>query len=162
MSGPDQPFRNPGGEQDPQWANPSAPGGPQAPWNYPGYPQGSPPPPYGYPPPGGPGGYAGPPQPWYPDPYDPYRAVAPTGTNPLAIASLVTSIMGFPLLFVCYIGIGGWIAGIVLGIVALGQIKQTRQNGSGLAVAGIAVGAAALLLTVIGLIVFFGMVAASA
>lgn len=150
MSGPDQPFPDPGGEQYPPWANPSSPGGPQAPWNYPGYPQGYPSAPGGYPPP------------WYPDPYGPYRAVAPTGTNPLAIASLVASIVGFPLLFVCYIGIGSWIAGIVLGIVALSQIKQTQQPGYGLAVAGIAVGAVALLLSVIGLIVFFGLVAASA
>ncbi|OBI50898.1 hypothetical protein A5707_00970 [Mycobacterium kyorinense] len=114
----------------------------------------------GYPPPGG--GPAGPPPPWYPDPYDPYRAAAPTGTNPLAIASLVASIVGFPLFLMCYIGVGGWIAGIVLGIVALGQIKQTQQNGYGLAVAGIAVGAVALVLSAIGLIVFFGLVAASA
>lgn len=152
----------PQGEPD----EPSQPG--QTPFGYPPpYPPtppqyGGPPPGYGQPYPGGPGGYAGPPPPWYPDPYDPYRAVRPTGTNPLAIASLVTSIMGFPLLFVCYIGIGGWIAGIVLGIVALGQIKQTQQDGYGLAVAGIAVGAGALLLAVIGLIVFFGLVAASA
>ena len=47
----------------------------------------------------------------------------------------------------------GWVdpVGIVLGIVALNQIKETRQGGHGLAIAGIAVGAASLI---IGLIWF--------
>lgn len=39
--------------------------------------------------------------------------------------------------------------GIVLGAVALNQIKQTRQEGYGLAVAGIVVGVATLLVSLI-------------
>ncbi len=62
----------------------------------------------------------------------------------MAIASLVASLAGF----LCWLGS---IAGIVLGIVALNQIKQTREQGHGLAVAGIAIGALSL---VVGLIFF--------
>lgn len=58
---------------------------------------------------------------------------APTGTNTLAIVSLVLSLLG-----VCC-GIGS-IIGIILGFVALGQIKKTGQNGSGMAKAGIIIG----------------------
>jgi hypothetical protein len=63
-------------------------------------------------------------------------------TNTLAIASLVSSFIGL----LC--GIGS-IVGIVLGAVALNQIKQTRQEGYGLAVAGIVVGVATLLVSLI-------------
>jgi hypothetical protein len=155
MTGPHQP--HPGG--DPWWNNPPPPVDPQAPVNYPDYPQPYPPPPppapYGYPGrppyPGGPIGYGGPPG----------YAYGP-GTNTLAIASLVSAIVGFPLLFACYVGVAGWIAGIVLGIIALNQIKQTHQNGHGLAVAGIAVGGIALFLAAIGAILFFTLVVAAA
>jgi hypothetical protein len=55
----------------------------------------------------------------------------------LAIASLIASVI-----WLC--GVGS-IAGIVLGVVALNQIKQTHEQGQGLAIAGIAVGAVTLL-----------------
>ena len=45
-------------------------------------------------------------------------------------------------------GIGS-IVGIVLGVLALNQIKETRQSGHGLAVAGIAVGIASLIISII-------------
>lgn len=65
--------------------------------------------------------------PGYPQPYG-----APAGTNGLAIASLVTGILGFlwitPLL------------AIVFGHIALSQIKRTRQGGRGLAIAGLILG----------------------
>ena len=51
----------------------------------------------------------------------------------MAIASLVASVVGL----LC--GIGS-IVGIVLGVLALSQIKQSPQGGYGLAVAGIVVG----------------------
>jgi hypothetical protein len=60
----------------------------------------------------------------------------------MAIASLVASIIGF----CCFIGS---IVGIVLGVVALNQIKQTREGGHGLAIAGIAVGALSLVISLI-------------
>lgn len=66
----------------------------------------------------------------------------PSGTNPLAIASLISSFTGL----LCCIGS---IVAIVLGVVALNQIKQTRQEGYGLAVAGIVVGIGSLLVFLI-------------
>jgi hypothetical protein len=56
----------------------------------------------------------------------------------LAIASLVASVI-----WLC--GIGS-IAGIVMGVIALNQVKHSGENGQGLAIAGIAVGAATLIL----------------
>lgn len=43
----------------------------------------------------------------------------------------------------------GSIVGIVLGIVSLNQIKQTNEQGHGLAVAGIVVGVITLLISVV-------------
>lgn len=137
-------FEAPPIEQQPRWSGYETPSMPQSPpaweprYSPPGYGQ-QPPQPYPeshygatYPPPPPPQGapYPG----WYgaPDP----------GTNNLAIASLVASVVGL----LC--GIGA-IVGIVLGVIALNQIKQTRQGGYGLAVAGIIVGIGTLLLSVI-------------
>jgi len=64
----------------------------------------------------------------------------------MAIASIVASCIGV----LC--GIGS-IVGIVLGVIALNQIKETRQGGHGLAIAGIAVGGVTLLINVIWTIV---------
>ncbi len=81
-----------------------------------------PPPPGGYgsapPPPGG-YGYQPPPQ--------------ATGTNRMAIASLVCSLFGW----LCIIG---GILGIIFGFLALNQIKQSGQGGRGMAIAGIVIG----------------------
>lgn len=71
----------------------------------------------------------------------------PVGTNGLAIASLVVSLAGG-----CFYSLGG-IVGIILGIVALNQIKQTGQEGRGLAIAGIAVGATFLAIFAVILVV---------
>jgi Domain of unknown function (DUF4190) len=117
------------------------------------------PPPYGqsYSPPGYPGGYGGPPG--YPGPYDPYQPYRDRSheTNGLATASLITSIvgglLGIPLSFVCFIGILIPIVGAGLGVAALGQIKRTRQQGRGLAIAGIAIGVTAAVLLVILVVV---------
>jgi len=103
------------------------------------YPQGPPQfagPPPGYGPPSYPGGYPG----GYYAPPD-YQVQA--GTNGLAIASLVSSFSGF---LCCVIGS---IVAIVLGVLALNQIKQTRQEGYGLAVAGIVIGVGTLLVFLI-------------
>ncbi|OBF81133.1 hypothetical protein A5791_05635 [Mycobacterium sp. 852002-51163_SCH5372311] len=86
---------------------------------------------YGYPPPA-PGGYG-------------YPQQGSAGTNSMAIASLVTSLVGW----MCIIGP---ILGLIFGFVALGQIKQTGQDGRGMAIAGIAISGA-----VIGLLVLIGI-----
>jgi hypothetical protein len=91
------------------------------------------------------GGYDQP----YPDPSDyPDRAGGggqQSGTNTLAIASLVASLIGV-------LGGIGAVVGIVLGAVALNQIKQTRQQGYGQAVTGIVVGVAAILINLVFLL----------
>ena len=93
--------------------------------------------PYPYPP------YAG-------DPYDPYRPLKPPGTNGKAIAALVSSLAGL-----VFCGLPS-IAGIVLGIIAMRETKRTGQDGFGLAVAGVAIGAVivALVLLYIMFMVF--------
>src|SRR5260370_36346625 len=70
-------------------------------------------------------------------------------TNGMAIASLVCSVVGA---FLC--GIGS-IVGIVLGVIALNQIKQTGQGGRGMALAGIIVGAVALVAGLIWVVIYF-------
>ena len=94
------------------------------------------------------GGY-GPPPPgaYYPPPdyrggWGPGQPVSRAGTNGLAIASLITSFAGF----LCCVGS---IVAIVLGTVALDQIKRTRQEGYGMAVAGIVLGVAGLVVALI-------------
>jgi hypothetical protein len=106
------------------------------------------PPPYGTPP-----AYWGPPTPYPgglpPVPYGP----PPPRTNPYAIASLVCSLAGL----VTGISV---IAGIVLGHIALNQIKQTGEEGRTLAIAGLAVGYGLLalgILFVIGIIFFMAL-----
>ena len=84
----------------------------------------------------------------FPSPYEAKRgyghqeAMQP-GMNGLAIASLISSFVG---VFCCI----GAIVAIVLGTIALGQIKRTRQDGYALAVAGIVIGIATLI---VGLVV---------
>jgi len=111
----------------------------------PGYPPAPPYPPAGYGPPPYPGGYY--PTPDYPGGYGPPAAMQP-GTNGLAIASLISSFAG---LF-CFIGS---IAGIVLGTIALEQIKRDPRDGYGLAVTGIVIGVAGLVVTLV--VVIFAM-----
>ncbi len=112
------------GYGQPGYTDPAAYPGPQYGASYP-------PPPQQY---GAPGGYG-------------YPAAPKSGTNGLAIGALVASLVGF---IPCFWGVPSLI-GIVLGIVAMNQIKQNQQEGYGLAVAGVAVGAASLI---VGFIMF--------
>jgi hypothetical protein len=75
-------------------------------------------------------------------------------TNGLAIASLVSSIAG---LATC--GIGS-IVGVVLGHIAVGQVKRSGEEGRGLAIAGLAVGYGVLALVL--LYILFLVIIASA
>jgi hypothetical protein len=113
-----------------------------------GYPPQPPyqPPPAGYPPqPPYQSGYPGAPFPGG------YGAPQPR-TNPMAIGSLVASILGVPLFFACFTGAIAAIAGIVLGIVALNQIKQSGEQGRSFAIAGIVVGGVVLAFNLLFLI----------
>ena len=140
---------------------PHPPVDPRAPVNYPEFappypPQPPPGPPYGYPPspPGGPFGYGGPPP--YPGSYDPYQVYQDSSyqTNGLAIASLITALAGIPLAFVCLLGLPAAIVGVILGAVALTQIKQTNQRGRGFAIAGIVIGSILTALLLVLLLLF--------
>lgn len=92
-------------------------------------PYGPVPPQFGAPPYGTPAGYP-------PPPYTYGYGYAPQqgGTNGMAIAAMVCGICGFACL------VPG-LVGIILGIVALPQIKRSGQSGRGMAIAGIVVGA---------------------
>ncbi len=83
----------------------------------------------------------------------------------MATASLVTSIagliLGIPLTIFCYVGLLIPIVGVVLGIVALNQIKRTDQPGRGLAIAGISVGGFAIALDLLLTVIFFVIIAKS-
>lgn len=124
----------------------------------PGYPPPPPPPPYGTPPQG-----YGPPPPGYGPPppgYGPAGYPAPgyggaygapgQKVNSMAIGSLVASVIGV-VPFLC--GIAS-IVGVVLGIIALNQIKTSGEGGRGMAIAGIAIGAVTFLISVITGIAF--------
>jgi hypothetical protein len=131
---PPPPYHGPPGYGAPSYPPPPQYGTP---------PYGAPAP--GYPPP--PPGY-GPPPTGYPAPdYSIYGPPAQK-TNMMAIWSLVASLVGF----LCWIGS---VVGIVLGIVAMNQIKQTREEGHGLAIAGIAIGAVSLIVGFIFMVVAF-------
>lgn len=134
---------------------------PAPPADYPPPSGGYPPPAGGYPPPYPPaypapypgvaGGY--PPYPGY-HPYDPYGQNKPQGTNGKAIAALVTAVGG---LLLC--GLPS-IAGIILGIIAMRETKQTGQDGYGLALAGLIIGSAVVVFGIL-YIVFIVIVAAN-
>ena len=103
---------------------------------------GYPPPPQesgGFPPPPG---LAPPPEYGYPYPVGYGYPTQQAGTNSLAVYSLVASVVGL----LC--GLGSMV-GIVLGAIAINQIKRTRQGGYGLAVAVIVVGVASLVISVV-------------
>jgi hypothetical protein len=71
-------------------------------------------------------------------------------TNGTAVFALVSSLTGY----VCFLGVGGAL-GVVLGLIARGEISRAegRETGRGLATAAIAIGALNVCLTVIGVAV---------
>ena len=122
----------PGYGTPPGFGGPPGYGG-QPPYGQPAY---GPPPGYGVPGYGAPG-YGFPPGYGYPRP-----------TNTLAILSLVMAFVFSPV-------------GLVLGIVARRQIRQTGEQGDGLALAGIIVGGIGTALAVLGFLFFFLALAAA-
>lgn len=96
---------------------------------------------------------------------------APTYTNPLAIGSLFSGVIGVMLTFMCVGSIGtgtrgryAWpmtggiavLVAVVLGLIALRQIKAGKGSGRGLAIGGIICGILVplLLLVVFGIVVY--------
>jgi hypothetical protein len=148
---PPQSYQPPPGGYPPQ---PPYQSGPQPPY------QSGPQPPYqsGYPSAPYQSGYPSAPyQSGYPSaPYAGGYGASQPRTNGMAIGSLVASIVGVPLTFLCYTGALGAIVGIVLGFIAINQIKQSGEEGRGFAIAGIIIGAVTLLLTVVLIIIGVG------
>jgi hypothetical protein len=161
--------QQPSGRPDPNWQKPGSP-----PPTSPAYPPSydptaygqqwygqpaEPPPAYGQPQPG-----YGPPQPAYGQPQAPYGQlqpaygqpvygqpmyVQPTPTNGMAIAALVCSLAGLLIFISAPVG-------AILGHVARKQIRQTGEQGDGMALAGIIVG---WILTGLGVCVCAGYIA---
>ncbi|MFC6011867.1 DUF4190 domain-containing protein [Nocardia lasii] len=139
---PQQPAPPPSQPQYPQYQQPSQPQYPQP--SQPQYPQPSQPQYPQQPPAYGQAPYGG-----YPaaGAYQPYGQV-PQGTNGMAIGALVSSLIGF-----CTCGIGS-VVGIILGVLALNQLKERGGEGKGLAQAGIWIGA----LSIVGWVLYFVLV----
>lgn len=98
------------------------------------------------------------PPPPAPAPYGGY--VPPAPTNPLAIVSLVLSILGA----IAVLPLLGSIGGIITGHIARGQVRERGEQGDGLAKAGVIVGWVGLALAVLGglaIVFFFVVIAAS-
>lgn len=99
-----------------------------------------------------PGAYPG----GYPSPYPqgnqqynpnmPLMATQNPGYDGLSIASLITGILGVPII------------PIVLGAIGLNSIKKTGKNGKGLAIAGIIIGAIQIVAWIFLLTVGFAMI----
>ncbi|RPA65712.1 DUF4190 domain-containing protein [Gordonia oryzae] len=117
------PLQPPASPTPPAYGAPSYPASGTPGYGQPGYGQ----PGYGQP------GYG---QPGY---GPPYVGVPAKRTNPMAIAALVVSVVG------C--GCLSWL-GIVFGVIARNQIRDSQgaEEGEGLALAGIIIGAAALVI----------------
>lgn len=171
MTGPGNPGDYPYGSSQPGGYQPPPSNYPPPPGNYP-----PPPPSFGspqpsFPPPPGQPSFPPPPgQPGFPPPPGPPG----NKTNIFAIVSLVLGVVGVVGFFCCNFvtfflgGIFGAlpaVAGLVMGIVALNQIKKSQeqgvpQQGRGLAIGGIATSGVAVALGV-GWLVFIAIAAAT-
>jgi hypothetical protein len=80
-----------------------------------------------------------------------YHSPMTTGsTSPLAIASMIAGIASIPLSCICIGGLAG-IAAIIMGIMAMGKMKQDSNiRGRGMALAGIITGSVGILLALVG------------
>lgn len=131
----------PGGYPSPAAAGTYPPGG------FPSGGKAPPPNPYPATPPspgGVPGGYPAPPVPGYWPAPQASGFVPVTSTNGLAIASLVLGVLWLFWL--------GSLVGLILGLVALKQIKSRNQGGRGIAIAGVVLGILGLVILVIAII----------
>ena len=103
---------------------------------------------------GYPGGYPPPPQQPYYGGYQPL----PTGPkNGLGIAALVLAIVG---LVFCWSVFGGVVLGVVaviLGIVGFGRAKRGQATNTGVAIAGIVLGALAVIVSLAFIPIWMGV-----
>jgi len=124
-------------------------GGPPMGGGPPGY--GPPPGPPGYGPP--PGGGFGPPPGGFGPPGGPMMMGGQPKFTPLAIISMVLGILSIPACCCNFFGAPFSIAGLVLGILAMGKIRSNPQmfKGGGMAIAGIVCSAVGLLLDLVAI-----------
>ena len=91
-----------------------------------------------------------------PYPYPPQGYPAGRGTNGMAVAAMICGIAQF---------FGFWLLGtipaVVLGHIARRQIRQTGEQGDGMALAGLILGYVGLALSVIAVILIVVLVAAA-
>ncbi|WP_155374030.1 DUF4190 domain-containing protein [Catellatospora vulcania] len=141
------------------WPNPYQAAGPHPASGHPtgGWPQaaGQPAPPAG--PPGQPGPYGAYPPPGY-GPYGPYGyGHVQRRTNGMAIGAMVTALAG--VLLLCFYGVPALILGplgAILGHVARRKIRESGEDGDGMALTGIIVG---WIATALAVLVIAGFVA---
>lgn len=81
--------------------------------------------------------------------FTPYQGPLPAPTNALAIAALVTSLLGMA------------IVPVVLGHLSLGQIARSGESGRGLAIAGLIIGYASIAFWLLIMLMVLGLAAAS-
>jgi hypothetical protein len=81
-------------------------------------------------------------------------------TNPLAIASLVLSVVALPTAFCYGCGLLFAVAGIITGLIARKEIKNSGggQKGDGLALAGLIIGGAIVALSILAVVCYLGFV----
>jgi amino acid transporter len=103
---------------------------------------------------GYPGGYPPPPQQPYYGGYQP----PPTGPkNGLGIAALVSAIVG---LVFCWSVVGGVVLGVlaaILGIVGYGRAKRGQATNTGVAIAGVVLGALAVIVSLAFIPIWMGV-----
>jgi Domain of unknown function (DUF4190)/GYF domain 2 len=80
-----------------------------------------------------------------PQPIRPLNAPGTPANNSLAVIGLVLGIISIPFAFCCY-GLPFNLGGIIVSLIALSQIKQTKEQGRGLAMAGLVLSLVSLVL----------------
>ncbi len=81
--------------------------------------------------------------------------------EPMAIVSIVLAAVSLPLYFCCgAFALAANLVGLILGFVSMSRIKNepARYSGRGLAIAGLAVNGAFLVLNIVLMVFVFGMV----
>ena len=73
----------------------------------------------------------------------------------LAVAALVCGVLGILFFWCGFIGLPLGIAGLVLGFLAMGKVKQGTGGGRGLALAGAICGGVAVVLSIVWIVVIF-------
>ena len=84
----------------------------------------------------------------------------PPTKNKLARWSLILAAAGFVSLFIPYLNMASaylMVGGIVCGVIALGQIKKTKEKGKGLAITSIILGGVFIITAIIALVVLLSL-----